>query len=167
MNNTLGLDLSCSTCGFAITENKNLIDAGFFDISKVETYKEKANIIINGLYGKFFNRINVEETLSGFVFGKTSQQTLLKLAKNKAVICYILEEHYHLPMIYANATTMRKQLFGKARIKGIKSKEYVKQQIEKMYDMTTWIKNNRNGIPDKRMEDVYDAIVVSCYIFDT
>ena len=161
--NTLGLDLSCSTCGFAITENKNLIVVGFFDISKVDTYKEKANIIITGLSGKLFDRINVEETLSGFAFGKTSQQTLLKLAKNKAVICYILEEHYHLPMVYANATTMRKQLFGKARIKGMKSKEYVKQQIEKMYDMTMWIKNNRNGIPDKRMEDVYDAIVVSCY----
>lgn len=163
MNNTLGLDLSCSTCGFAITENKNLIDAGFFDISKVETYKEKANIIINGLYGKFFNRINVEETLSGFAFGKTSQQTLLKLAKNKAVICYILEEHYHLPMIYANATTMRKQLFGKCRVKGIKPKEFVKWNIEERYDVSKWLMLNKNGVPDKRMEDIYDAIVASCY----
>lgn len=160
---TLGLDLSTSTCGFAITENKNLIDVGFFDINKAETYKEKANIIITGLLEKEFQLINVEETLSGFAFGRTSQQTLLKLAKNKAVICYILEEHYHLPMVYANATTMRKQLFGKARVKGMTGKEYVKQQIEKKYDMSAWIKNNRNGVPDKRMEDVYDAIVVSCY----
>lgn len=161
---TLGLDLSTSTCGYAITENKKLIDVGFFDISKEETYKAKANIIINGLIGKDFHQINVEETLSGFAFGRTSQQTLLKLAKNKAVVCYILEEHYHLPMVYANATTMRKQLFGKARVKGMTGKEYVKQQIEKMYDMSSWIKNNRNGVPDQRMEDVYDAIVCSCYI---
>ena len=117
--------------------------------------------------GKEFHQIIVEETLSGFVFGKTSQQTLLKLAKNKAVICYILEEHFHLPIIYANATTMRKQLFGKSRIKGIKPKEYVKQQIEEKYDITPWIKLNRNGVPDKRMEDVYDAIVASCYIYST
>ncbi|HQI44515.1 MAG TPA: hypothetical protein PLC59_00355 [Bacteroidales bacterium] len=164
---SLGLDLSCTTCGFAITENKKLLDAGFFDISKFESYKDKSKIIIEGLGGKEFHQIIVEETLSGFVFGKTSQQTLLKLAKNKAVICYILEEHFHLPIIYANATTMRKQLFGKSRIKGIKPKEYVKQQIEEKYDITPWIKLNRNGVPDKRMEDVYDAIVASCYIYST
>ena len=161
---TLGLDLSTVTTGYAITEDKKIIDAGWFDISTSERYKEKAQIIINGLQGKEFDRINVEENLSGFAFGKTSQQTLLKLAKNKAVICYILEEHYHLPMIYANAVTMRKQLFGVSRIKGIKPKDFVKEKIEAMYDMTPWIVLNRNGVPDKKMEDVYDAIVVSCYI---
>lgn len=160
----LGLDLSTSCCGWAITDDKKIMDAGFFDISKVEKYKDKANIIINGLVGKQFEQVTVEETLSGFAFGKTSQQTLLKLAKNKAVVCYILEETWKLPMYYANATTMRKQLFGKARIKGMTGKEYVKSQIEHMYDMTPWMVLNRNGDPDKRMEDIMDAIVVSCYI---
>jgi hypothetical protein len=161
--NNLGLDLSTTVCGFAITNDKKILDAGFFDISKVETYKDKANIITNGLIGKQFEQVNVEETLSGFAFGKTSQQTLLKLAKNKAVICYILEETWKLPMYYANATTMRKQLFGKARIKGMTGKEYVKSKINTMYDMKSWMILNRNGDPDKRMEDVMDAIVVSCY----
>lgn len=159
----LGLDLSTSTCGWAITKDKQIVDCGFFDISKVNTYKEKAYIIIGGLSSQTFNKVNVEETLSGFAFGKTSQQTLLKLAKNKAVICYILEETWKLPICYANATTMRKQLFGVSRIKGIKPKIFVKQKIEEMYDMVSWIKLNRNGIPDKRMEDVYDAIVCSLY----
>ena len=161
---TLGLDISTVTVGFAITEDKKILHAGYFDISKVEKYKEKAKIIIDGLLGKQFEKINVEESLSGFAFGKTSQQTLLKLAKNKAVICYILEEHYHLPMVYANAVTMRKQLFGISRIKGIKPKDFVKEKIEKMYDITQWIVLNRNGDPDKRMEDVYDGIVASCYV---
>jgi Holliday junction resolvasome RuvABC endonuclease subunit len=160
---SLGLDLSSTVCGFAITEDKKLIDVGYFDISKVENYKDKAQIIIDGLAGKEFGRISVEENLSGFAFGKTSQQTILKLAKNKAVICYILNEHYHLPMVHANAVTMRKQLFGVSRIKGIKPKDFVKQKIETMYNMTPWIVLNRNGVPDKRMEDAYDAIVVSCY----
>jgi hypothetical protein len=160
----LGLDLSTTTCGWAITENKKLVDVGYFDISKVEKYKEKTQIIMSGLLGKSFSSVNVEETLSGFSFGKTSQQILLKLAKNKAVICYILEEAWGLPIYYANATTMRKQLFGISRVKGMKPKMFVKDQIEKMYDVTPWIKLNRNGVPDKRMEDVYDAIVVSCYV---
>jgi len=159
----LGLDLSSTVCGFAITEDKKIIDCGYFDISKVKTYKEKAQLIIDGLIGKEFDSVNVEENLSGFSFGKTSQQTLLMLAKNKAVICYILEEHYKKKFYFANATTMRKQLFGKARVKGIKPKVFVKEQIEKLYDMTPWIKLNRNDVPDKKMEDVYDAIVVSVF----
>jgi len=159
----LGLDLSTAVCGWAITENKKLIDAGFFDISKVDTYKQKALIIMDGLEDKEFDVINVEENLSGFAFGKTSQQTLLKLAKNKAVVCYILEEVWQRPFRFANATTMRKQLFGKARIKGIKPKDYVKAEIEKMYDVTPWVKMNKIGNVDKKMEDLYDAIVVSCY----
>jgi hypothetical protein len=159
----LGLDLSTITCGWAITDNKGLVDVGYFDIGKVEQYKEKARIIIDGLREKNFDVVNVEETLSGFSFGKTSQQTLLKLAKNKAVICYILEETWKLPIRYANAVTMRKQLFGISRIKGVKPKVFVKQKIEEIYNVTPWIRLNRNGVPDKRMEDIYDAIVVSCY----
>lgn len=159
----LGIDLSTVTAGYCISENKNIIDCGYFDISNVEKYKEKANIIIAGLSEKLFDEIIVEETLSGFSFGRTSQMTLLKLAKNKAVICYILEEHFQKPIHYANVTTMRKQLFGVSRIKGIKPKIFVKQKIEEMYDISKWVKLNRNGIPDKRMEDIYDAIVISCY----
>lgn len=160
----LGLDLSCNVCGFAITEDRIILDCGYFDISDGNSFKEKAQIILDGLVGKSFDSVNVEENLSGFAFGKTSQQTLMKLAKNKAVVCYILEESWKLPFNYANATTMRKQLFGKARIKGVKPKEYVKSQIERLYDMTKWVKLNRNGVADKKMEDVYDAIVASCYV---
>jgi Holliday junction resolvasome RuvABC endonuclease subunit len=159
----LGLDLSTTVCGWAITENKNLLKAGFFDISKVETYKEKALILMNGLENEEFDVVNVEENLSGFAFGRTSQQTILKLAKNKAVICYILEDAWKKPFRFAGAMTMRKQLFGKARIKGVKPKDYVKEQIEKMYDVTPWMKLNRDGNPDKKMEDLYDAIVVACF----
>jgi hypothetical protein len=159
----LGLDLSCNVCGYAITNNKELINVGFCDISKVSTYKEKAQIIINGLLDTEFDVVNVEENLYGFEFGKTSQQTILKLVKNKAVICYILEELWKKPFRFANATTMRKQLFGISRVKGIKPKVFVKERIENMFDVAPWIKLNRNGVPDKKMEDAYDAIVASCY----
>jgi Holliday junction resolvasome RuvABC endonuclease subunit len=161
--NNLGLDLSTTVCGYAITENKKLLDVGFFDISKVNTYKEKAQIIIDGLATKEFDIVNVEENLSGFAFGKTSQQTILKLAKNKAVVCYILEEQWKKQFRFANATTMRKQLFGISRVKGINPKVFVKEQIEKMFDVSPWMRLNRNGVPDKKMEDAYDAIVVACY----
>ena len=164
MIKTLGLDISCSTCGFAIIENKIIIDAGFFDISDVTTYKEKSNIIIDGLKGKQFDSINVEESLCSFTFGKTSQNTILKLAINKAVICYILEEYYGIKINSINVNTARKYLFNKCRIKGVKSKIFVKQQVESMFPyINKFIITTKRGNFDKRNEDMYDAVVIGCY----
>ncbi len=159
----LGLDLSTSVCGWSISEDNEIVGCGFFDIKKANSYKEKAKIIIKGLEKRKFDQIVVEETLSGFMFGRTSQQTILKLAKNKAVICYILEEYYEKDIIYANASTMRKQLFGKSRIKGVKSKDFVREELEKLYNLKGFIRYNKRGGVDKKMEDVFDAIVCSLY----
>ena len=68
-----------------------------------------------------------------------------------------------LSIFYANAVTMRKQLFGISRVKGMKPKDFVKEKLDAMYDMTQWTILNRNGVPDKKMEDIYDAVVVACY----
>jgi hypothetical protein len=38
---------------------------------------------------------------------------------------------------------------------------FVKEQVEKLYDMKPWTILNKIKNPDKRMEDVRDAIVLS------
>lgn len=157
----LGLDLSTSTCGWAITENKVILCAGFVDISKASSYKEKADLIIAAIGTNHFDKIVIEESLFGFANGGTSQQVIIKLVKNKAVVGYILENHYNTKIESIHAQTARKRAFGIARIKGIKPKPFVKEQIEKLYDMTPWVILNQRGAPDKRMEDVYDAVVLS------
>jgi RNase H-fold protein (predicted Holliday junction resolvase) len=157
----LGLDLSCSTCGFAITENKDIVAAGYVDISKVETYKEKADLIISALVGQSFERIIIEESLFGFAGGGTSQQVIIKLVKNKAVVGYILENHYKVKVESIHAQTARKKALGAARCKGIKAKDFVKNELEKLYDLSKWVVLNRKNAPDKRMEDLYDALVLS------
>jgi len=160
----LGLDLSTSTCGWAISDSGIIVDAGFFRIEKVETYKEKSKMIIEGLDGKEFDKINVEETLSGFSSGFTSQQTLIKLVKNKSVICYILEETWKKPIISLNVNTVRKKVFGKSRIKGIKPKEYVKSQVP-LYvpNIKEFEKLNRNGDWDMHNGDMYDAVTLALF----
>jgi RNase H-fold protein (predicted Holliday junction resolvase) len=157
----LGLDLSTTTCGYAITENKKIIVAGFIDISKVSTYQEKADLIIKTLVGQTFDKIIIEESLFGFARGGTSQQVIIKLVKNKAVVGFILENHYKVPVESIHAQTARKKALGAARVKGIKPKEYVKMMVEKMYDMKPWTISNTKGNPDKRTEDMYDALVLS------
>ena len=157
----VGLDLSCSTCGWAVSENKIIIGAGFVDISGVEDYAAKAELIITALKDQTFEKIMIEESLFGFAGGGTSQQVIIKLVKNKAVVGYILENHYKLKVESIHAQTARKKAFGIARIKGIKSKVFVKEQVEKLYDMKPWTILNKKGNEEKRMEDVRDAIVLS------
>ena len=157
----LGLVLSTTTCGWAVTENKIILGAGFVEISDIEDYAIKSDLIISALKGQSFENIMIEESLFGFAGGGTSQQIIIKLVKNKAVVSYILENHYKLKVNSIHAQTARKKAFGIARIKGIKPKVFVKEQIEKLYDMTPWTIYNKIKNPDKRMEDVRDAIVLS------
>ena len=45
----LGLDASTSIVGYAFVENNEIIDAGFLNISKLKTNKEKAKFVLNFL----------------------------------------------------------------------------------------------------------------------
>ena len=157
----VGLDLSTACCGWAVTENKEILACGFVDISDVIEYAAKAELIITALKDQTFEKIMIEESLFGFAGGGTSQQVIIKLVKNKAVVGYILENHYKLKVDSIHAQTARKKAFGIARIKGIKSKVFVKEQVEKLYDMKPWTILNKKGNEEKRMEDVRDAIVLS------
>jgi RNase H-fold protein (predicted Holliday junction resolvase) len=157
----LGLDLSTTTCGWAVTENKVILAAGFVDISDASDYEVKADLIISALKGQSFEKIMIEESLFGFAGGGTSQQVIIKLVKNKAVVGYILEKHYKVGVESIHAQTARKKALGMARAKGIKAKDFVKNELEKLYDLSPWVVLNKKNTPDKRMEDVRDAIVLS------
>jgi hypothetical protein len=85
------------------------------------------------------------------------------LHRFNAVFSYILEEQFGLPINLECATTMRKQLFGKSRKKGIKPKQYVKEQIELRFDVSKWIVNNTKKTPDTRMQDAYDGLVAAFF----
>jgi hypothetical protein len=162
---SLGFDASTSTCGYAFTENGKILCANVIDISKFETSKTKANEIIKKVnsHNINFDSINLEEALSGFGFGRTSQQTLIKLLRWNAVFEYILGETYDKPVNLVGAMTARKQLFGKARIKGVDSKTFVNQELRKLFDLTPFEIYNRNNVLDKKNEDIRDAIVISFY----
>jgi RNase H-fold protein (predicted Holliday junction resolvase) len=161
----LGLDASTTTIGIAYSKNKEILYANFLDISDKETNKEKVYYLIDYLKNipYSFDKIILEAPLMGFGFGNTSQQTIIKLIRFNAILEYILSEHYNCNITLVNATTARKYLFGKARIKGVKPKEYVKTSLNNMFDLSKFIVKTKRDNIDKRMEDVYDAIVLSMY----
>ncbi len=164
---TLGLDISTTCVGYAFTENKKILDMGFIDIKKHKTPKEKVFFIIEFLNkNKYIDEtinINVEDNLSGFAGGFTSQQTIIKLAKFNAVLCFVLEDMFQFEVQNINPMTARKNVFGKARVKGIKAKDYVKMKIEEMYNTKKWCKTTTRGNWDKRNIDMYDGLVMSLF----
>ena len=163
---TLGLDASTTCVGYAFTEDKKILDMGFIDIKKEKTPKEKVQKVLefinNNSYIDDVYNINIEDNLSGFAGGRTSQQVIIKLAKFNAILCFMLENfEYNVNSI--NPMTARKQVFGKARVKGLKAKDFVKQEIEKIYNTKKWCKETSRGNWDKRNIDMYDGLVMSLF----
>ena len=140
---------------------------GFIDIKKQKTPKEKVFRVI-----EFLNEssnmdnvytINVEDNLSGFAGGFTSQQTIVKLAKFNAILGFVLEDMFEMEVHNINPMTARKNVFGKARVKGVKAKDFVKRQVEKLYNTKKWCKTTSRGNWDKRNIDMYDGLVMSLF----
>ena len=163
---SLGFDASTSTVGWAFTEDKKILDAGFVDISKINGNREKAwavvNIIKSNPLTEKVERVNLEGSLSGFA-GPSSRTVVVKLARWNAVFEYVLQDFFKNGVNLVNVSTARKQAFGKAKVKGIKPKDFVKSMVESRYDMKPWATLNKKGGIDKRVEDVYDALVISIY----
>ena len=163
---TLGLDASTTCVGYAFTEKGKILDMGFIDIKKEKTPKDKVQkvreFLNNNSYIDDVMDINIEDNLSGFAGGRTSQQVIIKLAKFNAILCFMLENfEYNVNSI--NPMTARKQVFGKARVKGKKAKQFVQEEIEKMYNTNKWCKETTRGNWDKRNIDMYDGLVMTLY----
>lgn len=159
----LGFDASTTCAGWAFWNGTEIVDAGFLDLSRLETNKEKAFHVIAALDANpntlVTTKINLEAALSGFFRGRTSQQTIIKLARFNAVFEYIISEHWKIPVNLVSVTTARKTVFGKCRVKGVDPKEYVKQQLSLRMDLKKFDKINKIGNVDARCADMYDAMV--------
>ena len=163
---TLGLDASTTCVGYAFTEDKKILDMGFIDIKKEITPKDKVEKVLDFLHKSPYiddvNDINIEDNLSGFAGGRTSQQVIIKLAKFNAILCFMLE-NFDFTVHNINPMTARKNVFGVARVKGIKAKDLVKSKIEEMYNTSKWCRETKTGLWDKRNIDMYDGLVMSLY----
>ena len=62
-----------------------------------------------------------------------------------------------------NPMTARKSLFGKARVKGVSAKDFVKKEINNLYNLKEYVKLTKTGLWDKRNMDGYDALVCALY----
>ena len=161
------MDASTTTVGFAFVDNKNIVNIGFIPIDKQKTIRDKVQLTMDTIteldpFGDI-EQIYIEDSLSGFMRGRTSQQTIIKLAKFNAVLTYCLEFAYGEIIEGVNPMTARKHLFGKARVKGVSAKDFVKKEINCLYNLEEYVKLTKTGLWDKRNMDAYDALVCALY----
>lgn len=163
----LGLDASTTTVGYAFVDGKEVIDLGFIPINKETTIRDKVQLTLDIITDldpfDQIEQIYIEDSLSGFMRGRTSQQTIIKLAKFNAVLVYCLEFAYGEIVDGVNPMTARKHLFGKARKQGVSAKDFVKEEINRLYNLEEYIKLTKTGLWDKRNLDGYDALVCALY----
>ena len=163
----LGLDASTTTVGYAFVDGKEIVTMGFIPIQKEDTIRDKVKLTLDTVtsidpFDKV-EQIYIEDSLSGFMRGRTSQQTIIKLAKFNAVLTYCLEFAYGEIIDGVNPMTARKNLFGKARVKGVSAKDFVKKEINCLYNLEEYVKLTKTGLWDKRNMDAYDALVCALY----
>ena len=163
----LGLDASTTTVGYAFVDGKDIVTMGFVPIQKEKTIRDKVQLTMDTITGMDpfdeIERIYIEDSLSGFSRGRTSQQTIIKLAKFNAVLTYCLEFAYGEIVDGVNPMTARKHHFGKARKQGITAKYVVKKEINCLYNLEEYVKLTKTGLWDKRNMDAYDALVCALY----
>ena len=163
----LGLDASTTTVGYAFVDGKEIVTMGFIPIQKEDTIRDKVRLTMDMIteldpFDKV-EQIYIEDSLSGFSRGRTSQQTIIKLAKFNAVLVYCLEFAYGEIVDGVNPMTARKNLFGKARKQGVTAKDFVKKEINCLYNLEEYVKLTKTGLWDKRNMDAYDALVCALY----
>lgn len=163
----LGLDASTSVVGYAFIDGDEIQDMGFIDLKKFTSINEKAihtyeMLTENGAFNEVTS-ICVEDSLMGFSRGRTSVQTIIKLAKFNAILCFILGWGTDVKVHSVNPSTARKEVFGKARVTGMPPKEFVQGQLESRFDLSKWNKQTARGNFDKKNLDAYDALVVALY----
>ena len=163
----LGLDASTTTVGYAFVDGSEVIDLGFIPIQKEKSIRDKVQLTMDTIteLDPFdqVEQIYIEDSLSGFSRGRTSQQTIIKLAKFNAVLVYCLEFAYGEIVEGINPMTARKHLFGKARKQGVTAKDFVKEEINCLYNLEEYVKLTKTGLWDKRNMDAYDALVCALY----
>ena len=162
----LGLDISSTVVGYCVSSSKKkIVNAGYIDIRKESTIKQKAHKVANELDKLHLepSEIIVEDTLSGFGGGRTSQQTIVKLSKCNAVISYVIEALYEMDVDHVNVSSLRKVVFGRSREQGKDSKTFVREQLENLIDLSEFIVYNSRKNYDKRNYDMLDATVASLY----
>jgi len=167
----LGLDVSTSITGICLMDDGCIVKEFIaVDLRKEDSFCGKCNKVGSALDDlKVTHQINegytsvfIEDKLSGFSGGRTSQQTMMKLAAFNGAVTYIAEYHIGVEPIHIHPSTVKAIMKKDGLIipKGADKKkltlEFVKNNIENFPYSET-----RNGNPQAFCYDMADAYIIA------
>lgn len=168
----LGLDLSTSTVGWAVVNEKDeILDKGYISTKKDDSFNDKVLFIIN-ILSQIINKwtpsqVNIENSLLQFAANKSRAKILIMLAKLNGIVTFYISKLLKINTININASTARKVVLGKSRDKNFDNvKEYVLIQLINKYGeefLDTLPKMKTKDKLAKESFDVCDAIIMALY----
>jgi len=165
----LGLDISTTIVGVAvISDDGSLVLSDHWDISKLETLFEKAEVVGSNLW-QIKNDYNIdsvfiETALKKFFPGKSRADTIIKLAKFNGIVSWISFETFNFDPVFINVNTAR-TLYGLSFPRGTKGPQRKKMVIEavKEKEKTSFLTEMARGGKNykKGTDDRADAVVIA------
>lgn len=143
MERHLGLDISTSCTGWAVTEVHGgeavSVTLGHVRLDNVEGLMQKADVMrsqLQSLHDEHsFTRIYVEENMQAFRPGASSAQTIMKLAKFNGIVSYLAYQVTGLDPQNVNVNQARKSL-------GISLKREKECGVPTKEQVHTWVRSH-------------------------
>lgn len=181
MHYNLGLDISTSCTGYAISEVDSRggtikVILGSIKLDHLDGLTAKANHVkqvLEDLKKSYtFCTVYVEENMQAFRPGASSAQTLVKLAKFNGIVCYICSQVLGVEPTGVNVNHARKTLginLQREKICGVSTKEQIYRWVitQPLLSDQKWPTKKMTSGPRKGAEvletsayDMADAFVV-------
>jgi hypothetical protein len=174
----LGIDISTSITGFAVTGDGQLLHYSSIDLRKYKGPFDKASALKEHLEDLFENyqldqeelvgwgtskhpitHIYIEQPLHMFMKGKSSAKTLSTLMTFNGIVSWLVYELFEIEPQYIAASSARKQCGIKVK-RGEKAKEVVLKHLLE-YEEAFKIEYTKFGNPKPESYDRADAIVIA------
>ena len=178
----LGLDVSTSCTGWAITAVNGAgeitnVELGRIELDKENDLIEKSSVVLKILtdLAKCHNiqKVYVEENLQAFSSGASSAQTLLKLAKFNGIVTYLSYQATGVTPVSVNVNHARKVLginLKREKVCGITTKDQIYGWVsahpllkDYQWPMKVISSGPRKGqsVLEKYVYDMSDAFVIA------
>lgn len=161
----LGLDVSTSVVGYAISDDKKVIDAGFLKLKPkdlMECFMEVKTFLDSYIPKYDITSVTLEDFLRSFSGMRTTSNTIIKLTKiNTLTEWYILQQFDRENIYRVHPSTARKHVLGKGQFRGEDTKIAVSTIVESKFKVP--MKWTPKGNLSKGYDDMADAVVLSKY----
>jgi hypothetical protein len=168
----LGLDISTAVVGMCWLEDDGSYCIGdHIDLRKVDGLIEKGHTVWNWFESTSehahwqVDHIFVEDKLSGFSGGRTSQQTMMKLAAFNGIVSYLWAEknsHFYTMPVYLHPSTVKAVMKRDGLVipKGADKKALTLEHCRRVVPKFPYVEN-RNDKPQPWLFDIADAYCVA------